>query len=1336
MSFENYTELCRDDTFGPGVPPIVACRGGFDFTASSVLQLGATVFLAILSYWEHRSTVRPSFLVSAFLVLTAILDAARARTQALIGGQHVVASTLIAIVSVKLLLLIVENKDKTGILFPQYSGTSSELRSGLLSRAFFTWMLPLLGAGFKGIISSQDLPRIYEKLASETLTSRVESRWKNGGSKGAHALMMDTLLSFPKEISIILIATTMQVGLQICQPFLLQEMVAFLGDPTAPMTTGYGLLGGFFCYSLANALIIPWCFHYQFRLMIMARGVLVSMIYSKLLRSRANGVEQFSAFTLMTNDVEKIVDVWWRLLEPWYCLLQIGICTYLLYRQLGAICCVPILIILLTFTLVVLAGYKLPRQQDAWFQAIESRVDLTSHTLASLQSVKLLGLSGGMESRVQKKREHELQISQAFRVRNCLALTASFGPTILTPLVTFGAYAIMRMIQGEGSLTVETTVSSLAILNLISAPAKQLLLAIPLGLQAVGGFDRIQAYLQLDETLILTNDNSTKDTLAQETKDGVVLATLSVLPHLPHQLSGEDAQTAFFTPNTLTAITGPIGCGKSTLLRSLLLNAIPSEAIAYCQQTPWVHDGSIRDNIIGQSELDIPWYQAVIHSCELDVDIKGMPEGDATPVGSRGSRLSGGQRQRIAIARALYANTRRAIFDDVTSALDGRTMSAVAEKVFGRNGMLRKKGTSVVLATHAVPILQMTDRVLLMNKEGEVIDSGTYEELATRHENIVQRQAPVSETATESDSQNKDEGRLEEYQTQLDTRMDDVRRQKGDWKSYGLYIGSMGWLNSSVFVLGSVFAVAFQAISQVWVTWWASDTAGDHTLGYWLGLYATWAVLITLGIMLTPMAPLSFISNNGGIGPLVNRFSQDIRLCDWQLPFNILLTLMAFLSCLASILIAVAAVPYIAACIPVLAAVLILLQMFYLRTSRQLRLLEIESKAPVLSLFLDTMQGLTTIRAFGWSEAYVQRSFACLDPSQKPYYLLFCVQRWLLLVLALVVTGLEVLLAGLAIALRTKVSAGLVGLALIQVTTLTQGMSDLVMQWTEMETSLGAVSRISRFMQDTPQEEHLGEGETTPTEWPAEGSITFEDVDATYDPEPQGSSSLALNNIAFTVKSGEHVGICGRTGSGKSSLVAALSGLLPCHRGRILIDGVDISTLDPEVLRSKLNIITQEPFLFEGSVRENLNPWANETSDRDLLQALEQVDLHTKVKLLGGLDAPLHDTSLSHGQKQLFCLARALLRKSSVVILDEPTGSIDPATDATIQRLIKEMFRDRTVIMIAHRLQSLAQFDTIVVLDSGRLIETGQPLSLLNSPSSSFGALYRASEGGELDRDA
>ncbi|KAH8196849.1 hypothetical protein TruAng_008990 [Truncatella angustata] len=1133
------------------------------------------------------------------------MDAARARTQAQIEGQHIVASILIAIVIAKLVLLLIETKEKTRILLPEFSETSSELRSSLFTRAFFIWLIPVLSAGFKGVISSEDLPSINEKLSSEALTGKVESRWKKDVPKGSYALMFDVLLSFPKEFSIVLISNAIQVGLQICQPTLTQELVTFLESPTTPMNVGYGLLGGFFCISILNALLVPWGFHFSNRLMIKARGALVPMIYSKLMQCSGSDVNRSTAFTLMTTDVEKIVDTWWRLLDPWTCLLKISIGTYLLYRQLGAVCCVPIIVIF------------------------------------------------------------------------------SYAPQILGPLITFGAYSIMRMVSHQTKFPVATAVTCLSILNLISTPAMQLLLAIPMGAQSVGSFARIQAFLQLSETPVLTttttsssNDTNVIMTREKSAERDETYAT----QHHPEQPCGQDAKGSgpvpilspnlYFTPNSFTAITGPIGCGKSTVLKGLLSSdegqescALPSRDIAYCSQTPWIYEGTIRDNIIGQSEMDDPWYQSVIQGCELDVDIGQAPEGDAAAVGSRGSKLSGGQRQRIAIARALYSKKPRVIFDDVTSALDGHTLSAVADKIFGRTGILRSKGTSVVLATHAVQILQLADKVLLMGKNGEIIDSGTYDQLSKRHQSFVQRQ--VSDSPKQlSDSETSDAGtRLEssvgEYQTRLQTRVADLRRQKGDWRSYGFYIGSMGWLNFLIFVLSAIFYVLFNAIFGVWLTWWAEDTTDSHSLGYWLGLYATWAALIALGLLFTPIffftklaskasktmhtellvtamrAPMSTISSTEDMGSLVNRFSQDIRLCDWQLPFNILLTLF-------------------------------------------------------VSLFLDTIQGITTIHAFGWSQAYMQKNLSLLDSSQKPYYLLFCVQRWLILVLALMVTGIEAVVIGLAIALRTKVSAGLVGLAVVQVTSLTKGLSDLVMQWTEMETSLGAVSRTYRFSHDTPREDHFGEGTTTlPVEWPSGGSITFEGVSATYD--------LALSNITFAVKS-----------------------------GRILIDGVVISNMDPEMIRSKLNCVTQEPFLLDETIRENLGPWGAQVPDDKMIQALKQVDLWSKVESLGGLNARLEGDLLSHGQRQLFCLARALLRKSSVLILDEPTGHIDPATDATIQRLIREGFPGRTIIMIAHRLQSLVEFDTVMVLDKGRLIEIGEPKTLLSDSASSFSALFRA----------
>ncbi|GAB0137433.1 hypothetical protein EsDP_00005697 [Epichloe bromicola] len=1086
----------------------------------------------------------------------------------------------------------------------------------------------------------------------------------------------------------------------------------------------------------------------------MARGALVSMIYSKLLQSRDNGSQRMTAFTLMTTDVEKIVDDYWRLLEPVPCLAQIGIGTYLLYRQLGAVCCVPILVIFLAF-----AGSKIPRHQSAWFQAIDGRIGLTAHILSSLQSVKLLGLSRRMEDKIHGKRESELQISQKFRLSNVFAMASAFAPQSLAPLVTFGAYSIMKMVSGQSNFSVTTALTSLSILNLISTPGIQLLLAIPMGAQAVGGFSRIQTFLQKSEISALTTSETSSSTaidasmMFEKTADSEPwpLVHHPQLSHGQHMAGNVQPafQAPYFQANSILAITGPIGCGKSTALKRVLLaNGLkesclfPSAGVAYCSQTPWIHEGTIRDNIIGQSEVDEKWYKSILRACELELDINSIPEGDASVVGSRGSKLSGGQRQRIAIARALYSNKPQAIFDDVTSALDGRTLSAVSDKVFGRNGILRSKGTSVILSTHAVQVLQSVDMVLLMNKDGDVIDSGTYEQLAERHESFVQRQVLGSSRSSSGPEAEVQDMAIQngrgEYQSQLQTRVDDLRRQKGDWRSYAFYLSSMGWLNLSIFILAAAFYVVSTAVFGVWLTWWAKDANGSHGLGYWLGLYATWAIFIMLAskaslamhakLLATAMrAPISAHFEAENTGSLVNRFSQDIRLCDWQLPFNILLTLFTFLACLASLGIAVAAIPYMAVGAPVLAAVLYLLQLSYLRTSRQLRLLEIELKAPMASLFLDTIYGVTTIQAFGWSQAYIQKGFSLLDASQRPYYLLFCVQRWLDLVLALIVTGIEVLVIGLAIALRAKVSAGLVGLAAVQVKTLTKGLSDLVMQWTEMETSLGAVSRTYKYTHETPREAHLGERiATLAGNWPSTGSIAFEGVSATY---RQGSSSLALNNITFAVKHGERIGICGRTGSGKSSLMAALLCLLPFHQGRILIDNVDISTVDPEVVRSKLNYVTQEPFLINGTIRENLSPWTDEVPDCQMMQALEQVDLWSKIEALGGLDAQLEDDSLSHGQRQLFCLSRALLRESHCLILDEPTGHVDPATDATIQRVIREGFPGRTIIMIAHRLESLVSLDNVIVMEFGRVIETGPPKRLLSDPSSSFSTLYHAVEG-------
>ena len=346
------------------------------------------------------------------------------------------------------------------------------------------------------------------------------------------------------------------------------------------------------------------------------------------------------------------------------------------------------------FGLVAVTSRRVPEYQNTWFQAVEARVNLTSHTLSSMQSVKLLGISQKMEATIQGKRKQEILMSQKFRFSNCLALTtcttppltpgrqvltsAAQSPAILSPFITFAAYSVVRLVSHDSSFSVTKAVTSLSILSLMNTPARRLLFAIPFGLQAVGSFDRIQNFLRLEQNPVFMTTSGSNDPgetqIREKTPERCSSRDLdSTSPfqgsrhgpaiHVKNAAFGWEAAAPpiislhdiCFARGSFTAITGPIGCGKSTLLKGLLSETacvqgivqVSTEDIAYCGQTPWIHEGTIRDNIVGESKYDASWYKDVIRSCELDLDLSRMSVGDASMVGSRGLRLSGGQRQRI-----------------------------------------------------------------------------------------------------------------------------------------------------------------------------------------------------------------------------------------------------------------------------------------------------------------------------------------------------------------------------------------------------------------------------------------------------------------------------------------------------------------------------------------------------------------------------------------------------------------------------------------------------------------------------------------------------------------
>ncbi|KAI0531750.1 P-loop containing nucleoside triphosphate hydrolase protein [Xylaria digitata] len=1355
--------------------------------ASTVLSLVSGLSLVLLSHLEHAKSIRPSFIIAFYLISTVLFDIARTRTQWLRKDADGVAATLTASLTVKIALLTLEAIEKRRLLVGGYREYPRESTSGPLSRGFFLWLNSLLLSGFGRVLSVADLPSISEKLDSLVLAKDLSASWDRCNQKKRHALAFATVLAFRWEVLLIVFPKLAYVALSLSQPFLIQEAVSFVQNTgNENNNIGYGLIGAFALVYTGLAITMGWSSHLTYRLMTMIRGGLISIIYRKMLRTQVTKLNDSAAVTLMGTDVQRISETFqYLLVDTVPAFIQLGIATYLLYLQLGA---VFVMLLVLSIAGTLLSGQiadKVSKNQKQWLEAIQTRINFTSEILGSMKNVKMLGLTGRMYDLIQKLRDDEIAKSKKYRQVQSYYVSIINIPEIIARLLLFGAYGIVAHIKGTDSLSVSQAISSLALITLVSKPLADILSAIPQGWAALGCFQRIQKFLndipdeeqrEVSEADIVTSSehhNSAASTelnsFQQDVPRGNIIlenASFGWTQSLQNLVSGA---TVRIDPSEtgLTILTGPVGCGKSTFLKGILketpyygghIDTLPSRA-AFCDQTPWIISGSIRANIIAESEYDEVWYQTVVKACALDIDINRLSHGDLTIVGSKGVKLSGGQKQRISIARAVYSRKPIAILDDVLSGLDAVTEETVFRGVFGINGLFKKIGTTVILATHSVKRLPEADLILAMDENGKIIEQGKFSELNVPGRYIYSLKISnlQSSTAVDDESLPESEGSIEPEDVNTKAQDEDSSRRTGDWATYKYYAAALGRSKLLVFVALVTLNEAAGGIQTVWLNWWAqSNERGDPPrLGYWLGAFAAFSAAEAVGLIasiaylyinITPNggrhlhssilkaalnAPMSFLAKIE-TGVLVNRFSQDIRLADMTLPSAIINIAFQLGQCIVATVLAATAVGYFAAVVPFVVFVLYLIQRFYLRTSRQLRLLELETSAPLFSHFIESLSGLVTIRAFGWTGGYTNRTNKLLDQSQKPFYLLLCIQRWLVLVLDLVVAGLAVLLVGLAVALRSKINPGFLGIALVQLTSLSHALTALVQFWTLLETSLGAIARIKDFSETTPSEATAEESTEPPSNWPNQGALTFDSVSASYEDD----GPLILKDINFSFKGGQKIGIIGRTGSGKSSTVQAILRMINIKGGRILIDNVDLSTLTGSVVREHIITLTQDPFLFPASIRSNIDP-LGAFDDHEISAALDKVKLWSVLrdKVRGNdpnvkvVDTSMDADFLSHGQRQLFCLARAILKPGKVLILDEPTSSVDAKTDAQMQEVIRNEFKDHTIIMIAHRLSSLLDFDHILVLDQGSLVETGPPTELLNNPSSRFAKMYHGSTG-------
>ncbi|KAK1834205.1 putative ATP-dependent permease [Podospora conica] len=793
--------------------------------------------------------------------------------------------------------------------------------------------------------------------------------------------------------------------------------------------------------------------------------------------------------------------------------------------------------------------------------------------------------------------------------------------------------------------------------------------------------------------------------------------------------------------------------------------SVPHEMVGYCAQTPWLESMSIRDNILFCAPFDRARFDAVLDACRLREDLDRTFSGarDRTMIGENGVGLSGGQRARVALARAVYSRARVLVLDDPVAALDHHTATGILGSLFGEGGSGRwlMEGRLVILVTHRVDIAaRYADQVVEVSKGGrvEVLDK---EELAVGDGDGLG--ADGNAWVGEPDAIVTGDGQEEEEPAA--GFMDEEHRVHGGVLAsvYWRYVkaGKLGWWATVIvlFVLLRAAAIGYYWFLKEWGEGYTRSAvpygvarggmAGDDSsrqmfLGAasrqtdgdsWIDLgrylpspsvdvrpWLWWFLAISLAQVLAQTladGALIVIIYHAGknlfeeamqrvsnatfrfydvtpVGRLMNRLTSDMGTVDGQIANQVMSVALYSISWLSSMAVIATATPLFLVLSVAMTALFVLIFDRFLPTSQSLRRLETVSLSPLMSNFGALVEGLTTVRAFRAAPHFQQRIIKTTDAFQKMDHIYWSLQAWLQIrfdaLSALTTFALTVT------AITSGLSSGAVGFVLAAASNFVQSTHSLCRRYGEMQMQFVSVERVVELL--SLEQEPRG-SVLPPAAWPAYGDdVVLDRVTLRYAP----GLDPVLHDVSLRIPGGANVAVTGRTGSGKSTLALSLLGTLhPDAGGRITIGGVDLATVDKHALRRNITFVAQDPVLFPGTLRDNLDP-LDERDETERAVVLARV-LGAEFTLDSRVDAG--GKNLSQGQRQLVGLGRAMLRRSPVVVLDEATASIDGVTAGEIQRLLREELGGSTVITIAHKKEAVEGADWEVVMDGGRVVRAG-----------------------------
>ncbi|CAM6030921.1 unnamed protein product [Sphagnum balticum] len=1311
-----------------------------------------------LARWQHADIVVAfvTFPVTVFLFILALVRS----TGILTDNEH---SPLFACGVCKfcvfflltLLLLQIAEKD------PRVTGYAT---AGLLSKAVWLWLNPLLKLGQSHPLEPVDIPFLAPDERSLSVYTQLRSKWLQQDEP--RSLLRALVHTFWLPFTFLGVIALVKSVVMYAGPSLIQRFTDFTAGIRSYKYEGYVLVGVLLVAKVVEVLCSHQFLFLGQKLGILIRTSLVATVYRKGLRLSSAGRQTHGVGNIvsyMSTDVQQIGDSIYLLHNVWVLPLQILIAMGLLFQALGlaTIAGFGVMVLIISCNLFVVQ-----KQRFSFSQLVKSRdqrMKATNEVLNNMKIIKLQAWDEKFQKRVEEARSVEKGWASMFIYISGLNLCSLWLAPIAATIATF----ILR-IYLNGDLSPGSVFTAVATFRLLQDPMRLFPQALMSIAQALVSVDRLNRYLQSDE---LQEDAVERVAAGAEVAVYVESGTFKWEPdaELP-TLRNVDIE---IKKGSLVAIVGMVGSGKSTLLASLL-GEVPrvagkvqvSGSIAYVAQTAWIQNGTIQDNILFGRPMDHRRYHETLRVCCLTVDLLQMESGDQTEIGERGINLSGGQKQRIQLARAVYQDADIYLLDDVFSAVDAHTGS----ELFKECVMGALKGKTTLLVTHQVDFLHGADNILVL-RDGEIVQSGRYNELLNAGMDfamLVDAHNEAMDMVGLDDSDvDVDDPQMplmsqplnieRKYSQNGSTHKKDPlklieaeERAKGrvSLKVYWMYITKVyGGALVLVLVLNQVIWQTLQIAADYWLAYETSDAnKASFNAHLFLFVYSS----ISFGSLLCALvraltvafvgvrtaqsfylkmlhsifrAPMSFFDTTP-TGRIITRSLTDQSAVDIYLPFFLGIVLNLTSQTLGILFVTSRVTWQVAIVILPLMYIYITYQQYFMASSRELTRLDSITKAPIIHHFSETIAGIMTVRAFCRQEQFAQGNLDCVDTNARMAFHNAAANEWLGFRLEMI--GATVLCTSalfLVILPENVIKPELVGLSLTYGLALNSCLSAVVFLACQVENLMVSAERIGQYS-DIPSEAPLVvEGSRTPADWPTTGSVEFRNLEFRYRP----NTPLVLKDITFFIRGGEKVGVVGRTGSGKSTLIQALFRLVEADRGSILIDGIDISKLGLHELRSRLSIIPQEPTLFDGTVRSNIDPLGEHT-DSEIWESLEGCQLAEVVQETEKkLDSPVEENgeNWSVGQRQLFCLGRALLKKSRILVLDEATASVDAQTDAVIQRTIHKEFANCTVISVAHRIPTVMDSNKVLVLDAGLVKEFDSPTRLLEKQSSLFAALVR-----------